>query len=248
MTCVYISVVKPILLAPKEVINTKPTTSWPVGACKYCVEASRIRAKVDRNSVLFNAQSVVPEQRNLQTRPSVTALGARTESCSFRHVTSALALPKNVRSFRPVPVPPSHPRRETVMQRTSRLTGAFVRSGVTRTMGTKHNSTVTSAGFENVPTGHEEQASPASDHRKIVLFGGNGFVGQGIVNSALKSGVDVVSINRSGQPKNFKPPAFSSGKIEWKMGDINDPSTYKDELKDAVGVISCVGAFGSNEV
>jgi len=83
--------------------------------------------------------------------------------------------------------------------------------------------------------------------KRIVLFGGNGFVGQAMVEAALRQGIDVVSINRSGAPKHFKPPAFAPGKVEWKSGDITAPDTYKDTLPGATGAISCVGAFGSNE-
>lgn len=93
-----------------------------------------------------------------------------------------------------------------------------------------------------------EGAPQEPPRRKIVLFGGNGFVGQGIVTAALRAGVDVVSISRSGAPAKFEVPAVATGRIEWKRGDINVPSSYEDVLRDAAGVVSCVGAFGSNEV
>lgn len=95
----------------------------------------------------------------------------------------------------------------------------------------------------------QSEAAPQEPRRsKIVLFGGNGFVGQGIVAAALRAGIDVVSISRSGAPAKFEVPKVATGRIEWKRGDINVPSTYEDVLREAVGVVSCVGAFGSNEV
>lgn len=91
-------------------------------------------------------------------------------------------------------------------------------------------------------------ATAEATRKKIVLFGGNGFVGQAMVDVALRQGIDIISVNRSGQPKAYQPPAFAPGKIEWKVGDISVPDTYKDALAGATGAISCVGAFGSNEV
>lgn len=40
----------------------------------------------------------------------------------------------------------------------------------------------------------------------VVILGGNGYLGQRIVNCALKRGANVVSISRSGLP----PPNYSS--------------------------------------
>ncbi len=93
-----------------------------------------------------------------------------------------------------------------------------------------------------------ERKTTEPERKKLVLFGGNGFVGQGIVRAALKKGVDIVSISRSGGPTDFQLPAFAPGKVEWKKGDILEPNSYKEELKGATGVVSCVGGFGSNEV
>lgn len=77
---------------------------------------------------------------------------------------------------------------------------------------------------------------------------GNGYVGQAMVKQALKSGLDVVSINRSGSPRDFIAPRDASGTIDWVRGDIFTPSDWREVLHGAEGVISCVGAFGSNEV
>jgi hypothetical protein len=89
----------------------------------------------------------------------------------------------------------------------------------------------------------------ALERKKLVVFGGNGYVGLGIVAAALNAGVNVVSINRSGSPKKFTVPAIASPCVHvyWKKGDISKPETYRSELDGAAGVISCVGAFGSNE-
>lgn len=40
---------------------------------------------------------------------------------------------------------------------------------------------------------------------KILVFGGNGFVGSRVCEEALNTGLQVVSINRSGRPKRSDP-------------------------------------------
>jgi uncharacterized protein YbjT (DUF2867 family) len=82
---------------------------------------------------------------------------------------------------------------------------------------------------------------------KIIVFGGNGYLGQRIVKSALKWGINVVSINRSGEPSNFDAHSYKA-RVEWLKGDIFQPKQWDSYLSDCSGVISCVGAFGSNEV
>jgi len=90
-------------------------------------------------------------------------------------------------------------------------------------------------------------AAGTSMSKKIVVFGGNGYVGQSVVMEALKRGVDVLSVNRSGPPENFQKPVNSTAEVVWHRGDISEPATYTDVIKKADGAISCVGAFGSNE-
>jgi uncharacterized protein YbjT (DUF2867 family) len=81
---------------------------------------------------------------------------------------------------------------------------------------------------------------------KLVIFGGNGFVGSRVTEEAVKSGVSVVSISRRGQP----PPGVSApwtSQVEWAKGDVFDPASWKSQLDGAIGVISTLGGFGSNE-
>jgi uncharacterized protein YbjT (DUF2867 family) len=68
------------------------------------------------------------------------------------------------------------------------------------------------------------------------------------VQEALKKNLDVTSINRSGKPETFSQAPYTPGKVEWVNGDALDPNTYKELLVGAAGAISCIGAFGSNEV
>lgn len=104
----------------------------------------------------------------------------------------------------------------------------------------------TSTSTESNPKTSENK-EPIRLRKKIIVFGGNGFVGQGMVKQALARGLDVISINRSGSPREFVTPRDISGTIEWVRGDIFHPEEWRDVLQEADGVISCVGAFGSNE-
>ena len=79
--------------------------------------------------------------------------------------------------------------------------------------------------------------------RKIVVFGGNGYVGQRIVSNLLRKHTNVVSISRSGRPLNMKNDNTS---VTWHKADVFDVSAWRRELEGAEAVVSCIGAFGSN--
>ncbi len=67
----------------------------------------------------------------------------------------------------------------------------------------------------------------------------------------MKFNIEVVSISRSGKPAGFEDENVdlkSKGSVKWHQGDIFKEDEWKDQLKDCDGVISCVGAFGTNEV
>ncbi|CAM9731971.1 unnamed protein product [Ectocarpus sp. 8 AP-2014] len=83
------------------------------------------------------------------------------------------------------------------------------------------------------------------DVPKVIVFGGSGFVGQNVCQAALRMGADVVSVNRSGAPPG-KDKAWKD-KVRWVQADIFKPEDYAAELSGAAGVVSCVGAFGSDE-
>ena len=70
--------------------------------------------------------------------------------------------------------------------------------------------------------------------KHLVVFGGNGYLGQRIINCALKKGVNVVSINRSGPPANYSAPEFNSLQeiptVKWHKADIFDISSWQDQV------------------
>ena len=52
---------------------------------------------------------------------------------------------------------------------------------------------------------------------RLIIFGGNGFVGSRVCQAALECGLEVVSVNRSGKPGNVKGGWVQQ--VEWcKVG------------------------------
>ncbi|KAL8745001.1 MAG: hypothetical protein Q9190_002815 [Brigantiaea leucoxantha] len=82
--------------------------------------------------------------------------------------------------------------------------------------------------------------------KRLVVCGGNGFLGSRICKAATSRGWTVISISRSGEPvwssvtSSTSPPSWSS-RVHWHKGDILKPTSYKKELKGADAVIHSMG-------
>ncbi|KAI1607989.1 hypothetical protein EDD37DRAFT_603339 [Exophiala viscosa] len=82
--------------------------------------------------------------------------------------------------------------------------------------------------------------------KRIVVAGGNGFLGSRICKSAVARGWDVTSISRSGEPtwssvsSETSAPSWSQS-VTWAKGDILKPTTYTPHLKDADAVVHTMG-------
>ncbi|CAG8976771.1 hypothetical protein HYALB_00008429 [Hymenoscyphus albidus] len=82
--------------------------------------------------------------------------------------------------------------------------------------------------------------------KRIVVCGGNGFLGSRVCKSAVARGWDVTSISRSGEPQwssvtsSPSPPSWSH-KVTWESADILKPSTYAPLLKQADYVAHSMG-------
>uniref|UniRef100_A0A7S2USW7 NAD(P)-binding domain-containing protein n=1 Tax=Fibrocapsa japonica TaxID=94617 RepID=A0A7S2USW7_9STRA len=88
-------------------------------------------------------------------------------------------------------------------------------------------------------------SSNQSTEQKVVVLGGNGYVGQQVCKMAkTMMNCEVVSISRSGAP-NFDGAEKWTQEISWEKGDVLEASTWKDHLDGATGVVSCIGAFAS---
>ncbi|OMO90638.1 hypothetical protein COLO4_19002 [Corchorus olitorius] len=82
---------------------------------------------------------------------------------------------------------------------------------------------------------------PPSD--KLLVLGGNGFVGSHILREALNRGLVVASLSRSG--KSSLHDSWANN-VTWHQGNLLSSDSWKEALDGVTSVISCVGGFGSN--
>lgn len=89
--------------------------------------------------------------------------------------------------------------------------------------------------------------------RRLLVLGGNGYVGQNIIHAAVQSNKfsEIRSLNRSGAPSASSTPEHLSqslSAVKWIAGDVFDKAAREDAMSDGIdAVVSCVGAFGTNE-
>ncbi|KAI0180423.1 NAD dependent epimerase/dehydratase family protein [Hypoxylon sp. FL1284] len=82
--------------------------------------------------------------------------------------------------------------------------------------------------------------------KRLIVCGGNGFLGSRICKYAMARGWDVTSISRSGEPKwntvtsSASPPAWAH-KVTWERADMLRPATYAPLLKGADFVVHTMG-------
>ncbi|CAL9152482.1 unnamed protein product [Musa hybrid cultivar] len=78
---------------------------------------------------------------------------------------------------------------------------------------------------------------------KIVVLGGNGFVGSAICKAAVLKGIEVVSVSRSGRP------SYTDSwvdQVSWMAGDVFY-LMWEEVLVGATAVVSTLGGFGNEE-
>jgi uncharacterized protein YbjT (DUF2867 family) len=95
------------------------------------------------------------------------------------------------------------------------------------------------------PSSEEEPVIKPKERKKLLVLGGNGFVGSHVCVEALTRGVPVVSLNRTGRPEGTDGSWVNN--VVWVRGDLFDPSRWEDSLSEVQAVISCVGGFGTND-
>ncbi|QPG77167.1 hypothetical protein FOA43_004573 [Brettanomyces nanus] len=85
--------------------------------------------------------------------------------------------------------------------------------------------------------------------QKIVVFGGNGFLGRRICQASIRKGFNVTSVSMSGKEPKLVTPSDSEWikKVNWTKGDVFKPETYRNEIKDAVGVVHSIGILLENQ-
>ncbi|CAI4046692.1 ubiquinone biosynthesis protein COQ11 SKDI_12G3240 [Saccharomyces kudriavzevii IFO 1802] len=84
---------------------------------------------------------------------------------------------------------------------------------------------------------------------KLVVFGGNGFLGKRICQEAVTAGHRVVSVSRSGkapQGTELNDKQWIQ-EVQWTAADIFRPESYHELLKDASNVVHSLGILLENE-
>ncbi|KAH6624801.1 hypothetical protein B0J18DRAFT_450005 [Chaetomium sp. MPI-SDFR-AT-0129] len=76
--------------------------------------------------------------------------------------------------------------------------------------------------------------------KRIVVFGGNGFLGSRICRAAVSRNWDVTSVSRSGPPHWHTSPAWSTS-VSWERADIFRPSQWVSLLHNADYVVHSLG-------
>ncbi|KAK3114632.1 hypothetical protein LTR53_006882 [Teratosphaeriaceae sp. CCFEE 6253] len=89
-------------------------------------------------------------------------------------------------------------------------------------------------------------ASTSAAKRKLVVCGGNGFLGSRICKAAVAREWEVTSISRSGEPNwpsissHQTAPAWSKA-VTWWAANILQPDSYKTDLAGADAVVHSMG-------
>ncbi|UKZ54838.1 hypothetical protein TrVGV298_008652 [Trichoderma virens] len=86
----------------------------------------------------------------------------------------------------------------------------------------------------------------AAAAKKLIVCGGNGFLGSRICKYAVARGWDVTSVSRSGEPRwdsvtsSATPPPWAH-KVSWERANILEPLTYAPLLKGSDYVVHSMG-------
>ncbi|KAJ9707241.1 hypothetical protein PVL29_002297 [Vitis rotundifolia] len=78
---------------------------------------------------------------------------------------------------------------------------------------------------------------------RVVVLGGNGFVGSAICKAAVSKGIEVTSLSRSGRPSQSSSWV---DQVNWVTGDVFYVN-WDEVLVGATAVVSTLGGFGSEE-
>lgn len=89
-------------------------------------------------------------------------------------------------------------------------------------------------------------ATTAAAKKKLLVFGGNGFLGSRICKAAVARDWDVTSVSRSGEPhwpsvsSHTSAPAWSKS-VTWRSANILNPESYSKDLEGASAVVHSMG-------
>lgn len=79
--------------------------------------------------------------------------------------------------------------------------------------------------------------------KRLMVFGGTGFVGSAIVEEAVRRGLAVTCVTRTGTPPGHILSQAWSANVDWLPGDALRPETYRDAMGTADAVVTSVGVL-----
>jgi len=78
---------------------------------------------------------------------------------------------------------------------------------------------------------------------KLVVPGGNGFIGAEICRVAVQNGHEVAAFGRTGRPA-FTPAEHPwTQEVHWRAADVFEPDTWRDLLEDADAVVHSIATI-----
>lgn len=78
---------------------------------------------------------------------------------------------------------------------------------------------------------------------KLVVLGGNGFIGSEVCRIAVRQGHDVGAIGRTGRPSLTPARHPWVQNVEWRASDVFSPATWRDLLDNADAVVHSIGTI-----
>ena len=73
---------------------------------------------------------------------------------------------------------------------------------------------------------------------KLLVTGGNGFIGAEVCKTAVKQGYEVIGVARSGAPDLDEPWVEE---VTWVSANALEPDTWREHLKGCDGVVHAIG-------
>ncbi|KAH6918522.1 mitochondrial protein [Coprinopsis sp. MPI-PUGE-AT-0042] len=100
--------------------------------------------------------------------------------------------------------------------------------------------------FTQSPAYHSNPSMAfAANVKKILVVGGNGFIGSAVCRAALAKGLEVTSVSSSGNP--YRTPKGHSpswtSKVDWQQGDALNPATFSHLFEGVGGVVHTLGTL-----
>jgi nucleoside-diphosphate-sugar epimerase len=78
---------------------------------------------------------------------------------------------------------------------------------------------------------------------KLVVPGGNGFIGSEICRVAVQNGHEVAAFGRTGRPPLTPARHPWTQRVEWRAADVFQPDTWRDLLEGADAVVHCIATI-----